>query len=78
VEFFEIDHFSSPREFQELRESLNSEVSEGRATRIPVGNPWAPVALEEEWYALDSGEVWRLMPPDFPFKGIFKRINDFH
>lgn len=43
---------------------------------IPVRKPYADLGFNEQWYEERSGERWRLIEPDFPFKGLFEKITD--
>jgi hypothetical protein len=53
---------------------LEDAVAAGDVTRVEVGDRYASVGFQEEWYRLPSGDVWRLVSPDFPFKGVFLRV----
>jgi hypothetical protein len=55
---------------------MESAVAEGLLVPIPVGKPYANVGFHEEWYRLPSGHVWRLVDPDFPFKGVFEKVPE--
>jgi hypothetical protein len=42
---------------------------------VPVDVPYNNVGLEEHWYRNTvSGDVWRLMAPDYPFLGLWERV----
>ena len=44
--------------------------------KIPVGSPYANIGLQEDWYKHKlSGEIWRLVEPDPPFRGIWERVS---
>lgn len=72
-----VDRFKSLVDYEQFLSWLNRQVTEGRAAAVPVdpargwGNAW-----DENWYRCDGdGEVWRLVGPDPPFRGIFKPVE---
>lgn len=43
--------------------------------KIDVEDPYSPVGLTERWYLNKStGEKWRLVRPDPPFRGIWSKV----
>ncbi len=41
----------------------------------PVEKPYSNVGLIERWFkSKSSGRMWRLVEPDFPFKGLWQEI----
>jgi hypothetical protein len=70
-----VDGFPSEDDFEELRGRLTSQVSSGLAKEEPVRKPYSGVEWDEHWYrCVATGETWRLVAPDEPFKGLFKPI----
>lgn len=43
---------------------------------VPVEKPYSNVGLRERWFESKSraGRKWRLVEPDFPFKGLWQEI----
>ena len=67
--------FQSPSEFQRFERWIADQVSAGIATEVPVVAPYWGTTLRERWHRhVASEEVWRLVSPDFPFRGIFERV----
>ena len=70
----EIHGFDSPQHFSDFYRSLEDAVKNKELTVVPVGQPYASVMFEERWYRTAAGQVWRLVNPDFPFKGVFEQV----
>ena len=73
----EIDGFVSLVEFRSFERWMTGQVSGGLARQVPVASPYRHEerGLAEVWYVhLVSREVWRLVWPEPPFQGIFKKI----
>jgi hypothetical protein len=75
VSWTEIQEFDSPADFRSFRQVIEEAVASGELEPVSVGTPYSPGGFHEEWYREGSGEVWRLVPPDFPFKGVFERVE---
>lgn len=75
-EWDEIHGFSTPGEFSRFRAWIREALAEGALTEIPVGEPYSGSPLfDEHWYRAASGAVWRLVAPEPPFRGVFKRVE---
>jgi hypothetical protein len=75
----EVDEFVSLVEFRSFERWMTGQVSGGLARQVPVAAPYrhghSELVLVEVWYVhLMSREVWRLVWPEPPFNGIFKKI----
>jgi hypothetical protein len=75
----EVDEFVSLVEFRGFERWMTGQVSGGLARQVPVATPYrhehSELVLVEVWYVhLMSREVWRLVWPEPPFNGIFKKI----
>jgi hypothetical protein len=77
----EVDGFASLAEFRSFERWVTGQVSGGLARQVPVGSPYVhdgahtTVVLVEVWYLhLQSRETWRLVWPEPPFDGVFKKI----
>lgn len=75
TEPIEIHGFASPQHFREFQQLLDDAVAAGDVTRVEVGDRYGSQMFQEEWYRLVSGDVWRLVSPGFPFKGVFLRVT---
>jgi hypothetical protein len=56
---------------------MNEQIVSGEAVEIQVTKPYldAP-AFQEKWYRhIGSGQIWRLVWPDGPFKGVFEHVD---
>lgn len=77
----EVDGFTSLVEFRSFERWMTGQVSGGLARQVPVAVPYrhgdgdGGIVLVEVWYLhLQSRETWRLVWPEPPFDGIFKKI----
>jgi len=55
---------------------VNQQVEFGLARRVPLDpqRAWG-TAWDEHWYeCVSTGEIWRLVAPDPPFRGVFKKV----
>ena len=73
----EIDSFVLPSEFERFVQYIEGQVKAGYAKEIDPYRDYAPGELYgSRWFEdVDSGEVWRLVPPDFPFKGTWEPVQ---
>lgn len=71
-----INDFQSIYEFNEFVNWIENQIKIGDATEIPVESPYAMSPLfKEKWITnLSNNEVWRLVWPDGPFKGLFDKV----
>lgn len=76
-DWYEIDGFASPGEFDRFVGYLRGQVESGKAEEIPADPSYGPGELYGgRWYrSLATGEVWRLLPPDPPFTGLWERVR---
>ncbi len=66
----------SVREMVYLERNIKQLISDGEIEEIPVEEPKHPMLLGEHWYRdRESGEVYRYIPPEFPARGIWERIQ---
>ena len=77
----EVDAFVSLAEFRSFERWMLGQVSGGLARQVPVATPYrhaggqGGIVVVEVWYLhLQSRETWRLVWPEPPFDGIFKKI----
>jgi hypothetical protein len=75
-----IDGFESLVEFRSFERWMTGQVSGGLAKQVPVVTPYRhgdqTQVLIEIWYMhLMSRETWRLVVPEPPFNGIFRKIS---
>ncbi|MDX5349068.1 MAG: hypothetical protein LPK19_17700 [Hymenobacteraceae bacterium] len=72
----EIHEFTSLEEFERFISFLNSLLKESKIIEIPAesyyitSNEWN----KERWFICGKTK-WRLVPPDFPFKGLFIKVK---
>ena len=70
----EINEFYSINEFERFSNYLNKLIESGELIEIPVESFYA--GFEEKWYKCSMCEnVWRLVYPDFPFKGFWIKMG---
>lgn len=69
----EINDFFSFNEFERFQEYLGNLVKSGELVEVQVDKPFA--GFTEQWYKCEAcSRVWRLVYPDFPFKGIWRLV----
>jgi hypothetical protein len=67
--------FDALEEVQEFQLRLAAELEKGTVERIPVGKMLSH-SNPEEWYReKDSGVVYRYIPPEFPLKGHWAKVE---
>lgn len=65
-----IDNFQSISEYQRFCAWIQSELQNNLIEKAPVEDYYISAQLDEQWFICkESKETWRLVPPDFPFKG---------
>jgi hypothetical protein len=72
-----IKSFASPGEFDRVVGYLREQVASGIAEEVPADPSYGPGELYGgRWYrSLATGEVWRLVPPDPPFTGLWEQVR---
>jgi hypothetical protein len=72
-----IDGFRSEIEFRRAEEWLVAQLSLGEAEEVPVKASYGDVGvLGERWFRRSSDRlIWRLVPPDPPFAGVFEPVD---
>jgi hypothetical protein len=72
----EIHGFQSPAEFKKFVRYIESQVNSGEVVEIyPDPNYGKGEIFGGRWFKnLETGEVWRLVPPDIPFKGLWEPV----
>ena len=75
-DWYEIDGFASPGEFDRFVAYLREQVASGVAEEVPLDPSYGPGEIfGGRWYRHKlTGQTWRLVPPDPPFTGIWERI----
>jgi hypothetical protein len=71
----EIHGFDSPEHFTEFCKAVEGSIAKRELTPVAVEKPYGSLMFEESWYRATTGQVWRLVSPDFPFKGVFERVK---
>lgn len=72
-----IRSFVSPGEFDRFVGYLREQVASGKAAEVAADPSYGPGEIYGgKWYrSLATGEVWRLVPPDPPFTGLWERVR---
>ena len=69
----EIHGFFSLLEFERFRAYIEKNVNSGELIEVPVKESYA--GFPEQWYKCQScARIWRLVHPDFPFKGLWLMV----
>ena len=72
--FEEINEFRSPNEFKRFQDYIGAFVDDGKLVEIPVREKHA--GFPEQWYKCKiCALTWRLVYPDFPYKGLWSVVN---
>jgi len=70
-----IEEFNSHAEFERFLAWISSALDQGHVTEVPVLESYQRLAFPERWFSCgDCRTVWRLVHPDFPFKGLFLHV----
>ena len=73
------DQLRDRQDFDDLRdftEHLRAIQAAGTLVEIPVEVPYANIGEIESWYRCDRCDaVWRLVEPDGPFRGVWRRVE---
>jgi len=72
-----INGFRSPGEYSRFQRWIADRVSRGQAEAVEVGVHRGGVTSQiERWYRhVESQEIWRLVEPDPPSRGVFLRVD---
>jgi hypothetical protein len=72
----EIEEFASLDEFQRFQRYLAEWIESGELAEIRVLKRYASfTSFDEQWFKCrDCHKRWRLVHPDFPFKGFFRKV----
>ncbi len=73
----EIHGFVSPGEYRRFVQFVEDNVSSGHFEEIPVDpNYGKGKVFGGRWFKeLSTGEIWRLIPPDYPFRGLWEQVE---
>ena len=76
-EWEEIHGFRSPGEYARFVSYLEAQVQSGDAEEVPVdANYGRGEVYGGRWFRdHETGEVWRLVPPDPPFTGLWEPVT---
>ena len=76
-EWEEIHGFAGPGEFRRFEDFIERQVRDGNAEEVAVDPAYGPGMLfGGRWFRdVTSGEVWRLIPPDPPFYGLWEPVR---
>ena len=75
----EIEEFKSYSEFKRFKKYLSKRLMENEIKETKVKEFYFGENkydnLKERWFKdCSSNDIWRLVPPEFPFKGFFKKV----
>jgi hypothetical protein len=72
-----INDFRSLNEFDRFVDWITAQANAGAAQEVAVQAPYiGSSTFQEKWFRhVPSGETWRLVWPDPPFRGVFERIE---
>jgi len=69
-----ISDFQSLSEFNRFVEWMADQTESGTAEEVPVKKTYlGGNTFREKWFRhIESGQIWRVVWPDAPFKGVFE------
>ena len=72
-----IHGFDSLSEFKRFAEFIETQVREGIAAERPADpNYGKGEVYGGRWFEeIDTGQIWRLVEPDFPFRGLWEKVQ---
>lgn len=73
----EIHGFSSPSEYIRFVKYVEQLVSAGQVEEVKAESDYGGGGIYGgRWFKEKAtGEIWRLVPPDFPFKGLWEPVK---
>jgi hypothetical protein len=73
----EIRGFTTPAEYKRFCAYINSQVASGVAReRSPDPHYQKGMISGGRWFEdVETNEIWRLVPPDFPFRGVWEKVD---
>ena len=72
----EIHGFQSPDEYARFLKWISEAIADGVLQPVSVASRYAAATVfEERWCRSTSGQVWRPVAPDFPFRGVFEKVD---
>jgi hypothetical protein len=73
----EIRGFSSPGEYRRFCTYIEGQIAAGVARERMVDPRYEKGMVDDgRWFEdLETSEIWRLVPPDFPFKGLWEKVD---
>lgn len=76
----EIHGFISPGEFSRFEEYIEKQIKEGFVRECVVDKNYGQGEIYGgRWFEdLETKEIWRLVPPDPPFKGLWEPVRRQH
>ena len=76
----EIHGFASPGEFDRFVRYIESQVKAGEAEELAPDSSYQKGQIYGgRWFRdIESDQLWRLVEPDFPFKGLWEPIVRYH
>lgn len=70
----EISEFYSPLEFERFQKYIENLINSGDLKEIAVQNHYG--GFNEQWFVCTKCKnIWRLVHPDFPFKGLWENVR---
>lgn len=69
----DVGAFSGWDDFDKTERALKASAD---FVEVPVTDPYSNVGLTESWYECQRCKtIWRLVEPDAPFAGLWKRVS---
>lgn len=72
----EIHGFETPGEYDKFIVYLKTQIAKGNLERVASDDNYEKgLIYGGEWFrCLVCNEIWRIVPPDFPFRGLWEKV----
>jgi hypothetical protein len=73
----EINGFETPGEYERFRKYIDEQVAGGALIKVEADSNYEKgLIYGGEWFKCTTcNETWRMIPPDFPFRGLWEKIE---
>lgn len=74
--FFEARQFASPEDFSAFEAEIDRACISGALREVPTRSDYSQSPeFRQRWFVDAAGGTWRLVFPDYPFRGVFEPVD---